>query len=86
MSFEPGTESTGLLSFDCVTANFLPTAPCNRDVNVEVVFVIDRSGSMDGDAIKYAKNALLILLKSLPVGCRFQIIGFGSTFEPLFTS
>ncbi|VDO12151.1 unnamed protein product [Rodentolepis nana] len=39
---------------------------------------------MDGDPIQQASQSLLILLKSLPVGCRFQIVGFGSTHNLLF--
>ncbi|KTF71184.1 hypothetical protein cypCar_00050277, partial [Cyprinus carpio] len=59
----------------------------------EFVFVIDRSGSM-GDMmhhgkgaqmrIESAKDTLLLLLKSLPVGCYFNIYGFGSRFESFF--
>ncbi|XP_050955069.1 von Willebrand factor A domain-containing protein 5A-like isoform X2 [Labeo rohita] len=59
----------------------------------EFVFVIDRSGSM-GEMmhhgkgaqmrIKSAKDTLLLLLKSLPMGCYFNIYGFGSRFESFF--
>ncbi|XP_058623863.1 von Willebrand factor A domain-containing protein 5A-like isoform X4 [Onychostoma macrolepis] len=60
----------------------------------EFVFVIDRSGSMDcmmnhgrgaQKRIESAKDTLLLLLKSLPVGCYFNIYGFGSDFESFFT-
>nr|XP_055047543.1 von Willebrand factor A domain-containing protein 5A-like isoform X2 [Misgurnus anguillicaudatus] len=59
----------------------------------EFVFVIDRSGSMDcmmhrGTGaqmrIESAKETLLLLLKSLPMGCYFNIYGFGSHFESFF--
>nr|XP_055048935.1 von Willebrand factor A domain-containing protein 5A-like isoform X2 [Misgurnus anguillicaudatus] len=59
----------------------------------EFVFVIDRSGSMDcmmhhGKGaqmrIDSAKETLLLLLKSLPMGCYFNIYGFGSNFESFF--
>ncbi|KAF4094843.1 hypothetical protein G5714_023921 [Onychostoma macrolepis] len=59
----------------------------------EFVFVIDRSGSMDclmhhGKGAKMriesAKDTLLLLLKSLPMGCYFNIYGFGSDFENFF--
>nr|XP_055047552.1 von Willebrand factor A domain-containing protein 5A-like isoform X4 [Misgurnus anguillicaudatus] len=59
----------------------------------EFVFVIDRSGSMDcmmhnGEGaqirIESAKETLLLLLKSLPMGCYFNIYGFGSHFESFF--
>lgn len=39
---------------------------------------------MSGDRIQKAAQALLLFLKSIPVGCRFQVIGFGSTFATLF--
>ncbi|XP_057185497.1 von Willebrand factor A domain-containing protein 5A-like isoform X2 [Triplophysa rosa] len=59
----------------------------------EFVFVIDRSGSMDcmmhhGEGaqmrIESAKETLLLLLKSLPMGCYFNIYGFGSRYESFF--
>ncbi|XP_055049199.2 von Willebrand factor A domain-containing protein 5A isoform X1 [Misgurnus anguillicaudatus] len=59
----------------------------------EFVFVVDRSGSMDcmmhnGNGaqmrIESAKDTLLLLLKSLPMGCYFNIYGFGSNFESFF--
>jgi Ca-activated chloride channel homolog len=50
----------------------------------EVVFVIDRSGSMGGDSIAEVRNALQLCLRSLRAGCRFNIVGFGSTFSTLF--
>ncbi|XP_051975983.1 von Willebrand factor A domain-containing protein 5A-like isoform X2 [Xyrauchen texanus] len=59
----------------------------------EFVFVVDRSGSMDDmmhhgkgaqSRIEGAKDTLLLLLKSLPMGCYFNIYGFGSHFESLF--
>ncbi|XP_073725005.1 von Willebrand factor A domain-containing protein 5A-like [Misgurnus anguillicaudatus] len=59
----------------------------------EFVFLMDRSGSMDcmmhyGEGaqmrIESAKETLLLLLKSLPMGCYFNIYGFGSRFESFF--
>uniref|UniRef100_A0A672LY89 von Willebrand factor A domain-containing protein 5A-like n=1 Tax=Sinocyclocheilus grahami TaxID=75366 RepID=A0A672LY89_SINGR len=59
----------------------------------EFVFVIDRSGSMGSmmnngkgaqNRIESAKDTLLLLLKSLPMGCYFNIYGFGSNFESFF--
>ncbi|XDV53409.1 hypothetical protein PO909_021915, partial [Leuciscus waleckii] len=59
----------------------------------EFIFVMDRSGSM-GEVMHYgrraqmriesAKDTLLLLLKSLPMGCYFNIYGFGSRFEFFF--
>ncbi|TDZ65277.1 von Willebrand factor A domain-containing protein 5A [Colletotrichum trifolii] len=49
----------------------------------EVVFICDRSGSMD-NKIGDLKSALLVFLKSLPVGCMFNICSFGSDHSFLF--
>uniref|UniRef100_A0AAZ3RCN7 von Willebrand factor A domain-containing protein 5A-like n=1 Tax=Oncorhynchus tshawytscha TaxID=74940 RepID=A0AAZ3RCN7_ONCTS len=60
----------------------------------EFLFVVDRSGSMScpmhngsvaQDRIGSARDTLLLLLKSLPMGCYFNIIGFGSRYESFFT-
>ncbi|KAL8900360.1 MAG: hypothetical protein Q9207_005730 [Kuettlingeria erythrocarpa] len=45
--------------------------------NPEIVFVADRSGSMENN-IPTLKSALKVFLKSLPVGVRFNICSFGS--------
>ena len=50
----------------------------------EFVFVIDRSGSMSGSYIRDAAQTLILFLKSIPEGCFFNIIGFGSRYEKLF--
>jgi Ca-activated chloride channel family protein len=50
----------------------------------EVVFVVDRSGSMQGDSITEARNALQLALRSLRPGCSFNVVGFGDRFESLF--
>lgn len=50
----------------------------------EIVFVCDRSGSMGGTRIEGLKSALRIFLKSIPVGAKFNICSFGSTYEFLF--
>lgn len=51
----------------------------------EIVFVIDRSGSMGGN-ISTLKDALQVFLKSLPLGVCFNICSFGSTFSFLWPS
>ncbi|XP_060929298.1 von Willebrand factor A domain-containing protein 5A-like isoform X2 [Limanda limanda] len=59
----------------------------------EFVLLLDRSGSMDcptshtkqqESRIASARDTLLLLLKSLPMGCYFNIYSFGSIFEHIF--
>ncbi|KAF9355272.1 hypothetical protein BGX26_006786 [Mortierella sp. AD094] len=51
----------------------------------EVVFICDCSGSMDGCNITLAKSALRVFLKSLPIGVKFNICCFGSSYSFLWT-
>lgn len=55
-----------------------------RPEKPEIVFIIDRSGSMSGKKITTAVNALKVFLKSLPVGVKFNICSFGSHHSFLF--
>uniref|UniRef100_A0AAR2IUQ5 von Willebrand factor A domain-containing protein 5A-like n=1 Tax=Pygocentrus nattereri TaxID=42514 RepID=A0AAR2IUQ5_PYGNA len=52
----------------------------------EFILVMDQSGSMAGSLMRNAKvkETLLLLLKSLPLGCYFNIYGFGSDFKSFF--
>ncbi|KAH8901639.1 VIT-domain-containing protein [Thozetella sp. PMI_491] len=51
----------------------------------ELVFICDRSGSMqDGHKISNVKTALNVFLKSLPLGVKFNICSFGSNHSFLF--
>jgi hypothetical protein len=50
----------------------------------EILFLVDRSGSMDGPAIAEARNALQLALRTLRPGCFFNIVGFGSSHAALF--
>jgi hypothetical protein len=50
----------------------------------DVVFLVDRSGSMQGSSITEVRNALQLCLRSMVAGSRFDIVGFGSTFASLF--
>ncbi|PYI11777.1 hypothetical protein BO78DRAFT_393121 [Aspergillus sclerotiicarbonarius CBS 121057] len=49
----------------------------------EVVFIVDRSGSMWGN-ITTLQSALRVFLKSLPVGVPFNICSFGSDYSFLW--
>jgi secreted protein with Ig-like and vWFA domain len=50
----------------------------------DYILVIDRSGSMNGNSIQLAREALIILLKSLSEGSTFNIVSFGSNYEFMF--
>jgi hypothetical protein len=76
---------------DAVMASFTPNeqdcqrAMSNTNLTNEFIFVVDCSGSMaDENKIGFARQAMLLFLKSLPVNCYFNIIRFGSTYETLF--
>jgi uncharacterized protein with von Willebrand factor type A (vWA) domain len=49
-----------------------------------VIFLVDQSGSMGGSSIAEVRNALQLCLRSMIPGCRFNIVGFGTGFKPLF--
>ena len=69
-----------------VMVNFFPdfTNLPTQSVQHEFMFLVDRSGSMGGFPIENAKDTLLLILKSLPENCCFNIIGFGSRYVKLF--
>lgn len=50
----------------------------------EIIFLLDCSGSMQGDSIREAKMALEICLRALQSGTEFNIYRFGSTYTSLF--
>ncbi|KAI9555319.1 hypothetical protein GHT06_017833 [Daphnia sinensis] len=52
----------------------------------ELIFLVDRSGSMDGEGIEQAKQALKLFLHSLPPDCYVNIAGFGFSYEELYPS
>jgi len=53
-------------------------------LKVEIIFLIDQSGSMHGWKLDYLKDALNLFLKSMPIDCYFNIVTFGSLYESLF--
>ncbi|XP_048774197.1 von Willebrand factor A domain-containing protein 5A-like isoform X3 [Ostrea edulis] len=75
----------GFMSSDVLMVNFSPEfKDLDTDMPCEFVFIVDRSGSMMGTRIEKAKEALLLLLKSLPLNCKFNVVSFGSSFSTLF--
>lgn len=59
-------------------------AAAASDVQNEIIFLVDRSGSMAGSRMQGAINALQAMVRSLPVDSYFQIVSFGSEHEALF--
>ena len=49
------------------------------------IFLIDQSGSMGGKPIKIVSNTLIFFLQSLPKGSYYQLIGFGSSINYIFS-
>ncbi|XP_052044618.1 von Willebrand factor A domain-containing protein 5A-like isoform X2 [Apodemus sylvaticus] len=85
----------GFMEAPCAMVSFYPDIPEVEASKVcgEFVFLVDRSGSMKYPMstkknsqlrIEAAKETLLLLLKSLPMGCYFNIYGFGSSYEKFF--
>ena len=50
----------------------------------EFIFMVDRSGSMNGNLINSAKETTLLFLHSLPSNTYFNVISFGTYFQSLF--
>lgn len=51
---------------------------------VDLVFVVDCSGSMEGESIDQAKRALTLCVRALDERDTFDIVRFGSTHQSLF--
>ncbi|XP_011481214.1 von Willebrand factor A domain-containing protein 5A isoform X5 [Oryzias latipes] len=92
-SAKPGT----LMGDPVVMVSLYPEFPesvmSKRASCGEFVFLVDRSGSMQCPTnnwnqqetrISSARDTLLLLLKSLPMGCYFNIYGFGSRYDHIF--
>ncbi|XP_029380640.1 von Willebrand factor A domain-containing protein 5B1 [Echeneis naucrates] len=79
-----------ILSSPVLMLNFCPDLLCEplelHKATRELLFLVDRSGSMSGTNIHRVKEAMVVALKSLPSGTMLNIVGFGTTIKPLFTS
>ncbi|XP_049582172.1 von Willebrand factor A domain-containing protein 5A isoform X3 [Syngnathus scovelli] len=83
-SAEPGTLMGDAAVMLSVYPEFCQAVMSSLATRGEFVFLLDRSGSMQGARIGSARDTLLLLLKSLPMGCYFNIYSFGSSFESIF--
>jgi Ca-activated chloride channel family protein len=68
-----------------VAVSLMPQFETDRAA-ADVVFLVDRSGSMKGPSIEQVQSALQICLRALEPGCRFNIFSFGTTHSSLFPS
>jgi Ca-activated chloride channel family protein len=68
----------------CSTVALVPQVKNQDPGCLEVVFLVDRSGSMEGSSMEQVRRALQLSLRSLREGDRFDIVGFGSTHQALF--
>ena len=74
----PATD-TGETHF--LLAAFPPSAPPKQRMPVEMLYMIDVSGSMEGTSIEQARGALLQALDTLMPSDRFDILAFSSLFD-----
>uniref|UniRef100_A0A8D1R0P9 von Willebrand factor A domain-containing protein 5A n=1 Tax=Sus scrofa TaxID=9823 RepID=A0A8D1R0P9_PIG len=91
---KPMQKPDSLMGDTAAMVSFYPDIPEAEPVTCgEFVFLMDRSGSMQGPMSKQdksqsridaAKETLTLLLKSLPIGCYFNVYGFGSSYEAFF--
>jgi hypothetical protein len=77
-----------LVEKQAIMVSLVPTLElCDKSnkmgkINCEYMFIVDCSGSMDEEnKIGYARQAMSIFLKSLPIGSYFNIFRFGSSYE-----
>ncbi|XP_073467175.1 von Willebrand factor A domain-containing protein 5A-like isoform X3 [Aquarana catesbeiana] len=89
------TPSGSIMAESVAMLSFYPSFPAGQEQSNcgEFIFLVDRSGSMQcsmnsesnaPQRIQSARETLVLLLKSLPLGCYFNIYGFGSHFEAFF--
>ena len=83
--FNPCSDEDAYLAFQ------KNSAKSNYEVNLmnakgEFIFLLDRSGSMEGKRIEMAREALKLFVRSLPPDSYFNVIGFGSSIDSLYNA
>uniref|UniRef100_A0A8C5QX18 VWFA domain-containing protein n=1 Tax=Leptobrachium leishanense TaxID=445787 RepID=A0A8C5QX18_9ANUR len=93
---KPTSRRTGsFMAHHVVMLNFNPSFPEAEEQCTcgEFIFLMDRSGSMQEQMnskpnspqrIQSAKDTLILLLRSLPLGSYFNVFSFGSGFQSFF--
>lgn len=69
---------------DYLLAMLVPGIDSGQSLSRELIFVVDTSGSMAGESIRQAREALMAGLDTLKAGDRFNIIQFNSVTSALF--
>ncbi|KAG0593169.1 hypothetical protein KC19_1G308500 [Ceratodon purpureus] len=68
-----------------MSLTFSPRFELNPLRSLELIFLVDRSGSMEGAPMKRAGAALELFLRSIPCEDHYiNVIGFGSSHQALF--
>ncbi|CAF0794617.1 unnamed protein product [Adineta ricciae] len=84
-SYNESAQYAVALAFTPSLADFLKISKGREESNTEFIFIVDCSGSMsEGGRIDHAREAMLLFIRSLPVGSRFNIIRFGSHYDILY--
>ncbi|PVF97084.1 VIT-domain-containing protein [Serendipita vermifera] len=80
LASEGGGETTDAYALTLVPKFDFPPLP-----NQEYIFLVDRSGSMEGGRMESVKASLQIMLRSLPSrDTTFNIVSFGSSYSSLW--
>merc|ERR1719206_1488125 len=76
------------LKSECLRVTF--NNPINTDMDMEgkaeIIFLVDKSGSMSGGRMETTKFALTLFLRSLPENSKFNIIAFDNSYNNCFPS